>query len=108
MSRSTENVGFVCAHCGAAVRPLTNGGYRNHCPVCLHSLHVDGIPGDRASACAGLMVPCGLTHRGGKGWQLVHRCTACGAVRTNKVAEFTDQPDDLTSLLRTADRRATR
>lgn len=100
MSRSTENVGFVCAHCGAAVQPLTNGGYRNHCPRCLHSLHVDLVPGDRASRCGGLMVPCGLTHRSGKGWQVVHRCAACGAERVNMVAEYTVQPDDPETLIR--------
>ncbi|MEK7767773.1 MAG: RNHCP domain-containing protein [bacterium] len=100
MSRSTENKAFVCAHCGAAVLPLTNGSYRNHCPLCLHSLHVDEAPGDRASGCGGLMVPRGLIHHGGKGWQVVHRCVACGAERANKVAEFTVQPDRLDALLR--------
>ena len=43
------NQSFTCANCGAAVSPLAGGGYRNHCPVCLHSLHVDVNPGDRAA-----------------------------------------------------------
>ena len=41
MSRKSENTGFICAYCGADAKPLTNGSYRNHCPLCLHSLHVD-------------------------------------------------------------------
>jgi hypothetical protein len=47
MSRSTENTGFRCEHCQQMVQPVTNGSYRNHCPFCLHSKHVDIMPGDR-------------------------------------------------------------
>jgi len=43
------NDAFVCAVCGFQVPPVTEGGYRNHCPRCLHSLHVDESPGDRAA-----------------------------------------------------------
>ena len=32
--RTTENTGFTCAQCSAAVDSLSNGGYRNHCPHC--------------------------------------------------------------------------
>ena len=46
--------GFICKNCGFEVQPL---GYssRNHCPNCLHSLHVDINPGDRANECGGIM-----------------------------------------------------
>ena len=99
MSRSAENTGFVCARCGQAVQPLTNGSYRNHCPHCLWSLHVDDAPGDRASPCRGLMEPVGLT-RNKKHMQIVHCCLRCGALRPNRLAERTVQPDDIEALVR--------
>ena len=94
MSRKTENTGFICARCGAEVLPLTNGSYRNHCPFCLYSLHVDNIPGDRASACLGLMKPVGVRSNSKKGWQIVHRCEKCGAEKVCRAAEDTEQPDN--------------
>jgi len=94
MSRKTENTGFVCENCGAEVRPLTNGSFRNHCPFCLHSKHVDEAPGDRESDCGGIMAPVGIEYSGAKGYQIVHECKRCGKRIKNKVAEDTDQPDD--------------
>jgi RNHCP domain len=81
------------------VPPLTNGSYRNHCPTCLRSLHVDEVPGDRASGCGGFMRPVALRHKPAKGPQLVHRCERCGALRVNRVATGTVAPDDLDALL---------
>src|SRR4051794_2073561 len=49
MSRSTENSSFCCEHCQQLVLPVTNGSYRNHCPFCLRSKHVDILPGDRSN-----------------------------------------------------------
>lgn len=100
MSRKTENTAFICANCGKKVLPLTNGSYRNHCPFCLCSLHVDIRPGDRASGCGGLMEPAGLVYNSRKGYQLVHRCLKCGAVTRNKVAENTVMPDKTELLVR--------
>ncbi|TDI60822.1 MAG: RNHCP domain-containing protein [Alphaproteobacteria bacterium] len=94
MARSQENTGFVCANCGQTVEKLTNGSYRNHCPYCLHSLHVDIVPGDRAADCGALMVPVGLDYKRKKGWMVVHQCMGCGHVSRNKVAVNTDQSDD--------------
>ena len=99
MSRSDENTGFVCAQCGHSVQALTNGSYRNHCPSCLWSLHVDEAPGDRASTCRGLMEPVGTT-KGKKHLQIVHRCLLCGALRRNRVADGTAQPDSIDALVR--------
>lgn len=99
MSRSDENTGFVCAQCGQRVQALTNGSYRNHCPSCLWSLHVDEAPGDRASPCGGLMEPIGL-RKSRKHMQVVHRCLRCGVVRPNRVAERTAQPDSIAALVR--------
>ena len=41
---------FTCKNCGRLVVPVGAGSdHRNHCPNCLHSLHVDIEPGDRES-----------------------------------------------------------
>ncbi len=95
MARKDENQGFVCAYCAQNIEKLSNGSYRNHCPFCLYSRHVDNRPGDRANTCGGLMAPVGVSHSGKKGWRLHHRCLACGHVSVNKVAENTAQPDDV-------------
>jgi len=80
------NIGFRCAHCEREVPPLANGSYRNHCPYCLYSLHVDINPGDRASDCGGKLRPVGVEHSGKKGWIILHECEVCGALRRNKAA----------------------
>ena len=98
MGRSQENTGFACAHCRKRVEPLTNGSYRNHCPYCLWSRHVDVKPGDRASACGGMMEAVAV-RRGRKGLQIVHQCCRCRAVRANRVAERTREPDEVERLL---------
>ncbi len=98
MTKKTENVGFDCQNCAAAVCPVTNGSYRNHCPFCLHSLHVDDTPGDRRSSCGALMPPVRLTRHARKGRQVVHRCARCGVESVNKVALDTSQPDEATLL----------
>ena len=102
MSRQTENTAFRCEHCGQEVRALTNGSYRNHCPACLYSKHVDIKPGDRMSDCGGLMEPVALKHKSGKGLQIVHRCARCGCEQANITAQDTDQPDDARMLARLA------
>ncbi|MEU6081048.1 RNHCP domain-containing protein [Streptomyces sp. NPDC047108] len=99
MSRTTENTGFVCAQCGRAVAALVNGGYRNHCPYCLHSLHVDVSPGDRANGCRALMRPVAVEHHSAKGFMIVHRCEGCGARGRNRVADDPHQGDDLDMVL---------
>ena len=94
MSRKIENTGFTCTHCGAVVAALINGSYRNHCPCCLHSLHIDNTPGDRASNCLGLMMPVGVHYHSKKGYQVIHRCQKCGAKKRNRAA-----PDDIDALI---------
>ncbi len=79
---------FKCGRCRAFIGPTVSGGrHRNHCPLCLHSRHVDAkTPGDRASACRSLMAPVGVFFRP-KGEQvLLHRCLGCGLERHNRVA----------------------
>ena len=79
--RKIEN--FVCEHCGHEVKGT---GYTNHCPQCLWSKHVDINPGDREHTCQGLMEPVGLEIKSGK-QVIFHRCTKCGEIKRNKVAD---------------------
>lgn len=80
---------FTCGHCGRKVVPLARGTYRNHCPHCLYSRHVDeAVPGDRLGQCGGLMEPRGIV-LSNKGYVIIHHCLECGQVSNNKAA-----PDD--------------
>jgi ribosome biogenesis GTPase / thiamine phosphate phosphatase len=79
--------GFVCAFCGRPVTPDPSGtGHRNHCPWCLRSLHLDILPGDRASRCKGVMEPIAISVRKDKEWVIIHRCTECGVLKENRIA----------------------
>jgi uncharacterized protein with PIN domain len=95
--RELQNTTFICENCGAEVVPLTNGSFRNHCPFCLHSKHVDIEPGDRKDICLGLLVPIGLI-KVKKGLQLIHRCAKCNKVSLNLVAQDTVQEDNIDQL----------
>jgi hypothetical protein len=94
ITRKTENTGFTCAHCGARVDPLPTGSYRNHCPNCLWLVHLDDVPGDRASSCRGPTRQIGVDFRAPKGFVVMHRCQKCSAERRNKAA-----PDDIDALI---------
>ena len=86
---------FECGHCKESVKPLEDGSYRNHCPKCLWSKHVDDKgPGDRASTCKSMMKPDRIDHHKKKGWMIVHLCEACGKEIPNMAA----CDDDLTVL----------
>lgn len=92
---------FTCESCGKDVSPLPHGSYRNHCPFCLCSKHVDAAgPGDRASTCGGIMKPASLDYDGKKGWSIIHVCTKCRKTIPNKAA-----PDDDLSVLNNHDER---
>lgn len=100
MGRKDENKGFICEHCGQRVLPTTNGSYRNHCPFCLYSKHMDIKPGDRQCQCHGLMKPVDLKYHTKKGFQIICECLKCGKKKVNKVADFTVQPDDADELIK--------
>jgi hypothetical protein len=79
--------GFLCAKCGRKVSLEAYGTRnRNHCPHCLHSLHVDKSIGDRDSSCEGLMVPVGRFCKDDGEIMLIHECEKCGFVRWNRIA----------------------
>ena len=60
----------------------------------------DGAHSDaRASECRAPMEPIGLVEKSGKGWQVVHRCTACGHRQPNRLVREGDAPDDLDLVL---------
>lgn len=99
MTRKIENSGFICVNCSKYVVALTNGGYRNHCPFCLCSLHVDVKIGDRNSKCFGKMKAVKVLYNSKKGYQILHKCMKCGYEKLNKIAEYTLMPDNLDIII---------
>lgn len=52
---------FTCKICGwPVVSQGAGSNHRNHCPNCLHSIHLDQKPGDRSASCHGRMEPIGV------------------------------------------------
>jgi len=47
---------------------------------------VDYQDGDRRSACKSPMEPIAVCVRRKGEWAIIHRCTACGALRMNRIA----------------------
>jgi len=96
--RPDEERPFTCRACGCLVTPEGGGTHhRNHCPKCLHSVHLDNQPGDRAAGCGGDMEPVGVWVRKGGEWAIIHRCRRCGVFHSNRVAAD-DDPIQLMSL----------
>ncbi len=102
--------GFACRHCRAfvSVSPYMGTVFRNHCPFCLWSTHVDWKhPGDRAAKCGAPMEPVGLTFKEegvdkyGKPIQgelmVVHQCSACQKISINRIAAD-DEPKAILEL----------
>lgn len=100
MKNFTKNDnGFICINCGREVKPLKYTS-RNHCPYCLHSLHVDIMPGDRLNECKGLLKPINVEISGKKGYVIVHKCTKCGKICRNKSADD-DNFDEILRIMKT-------
>ena len=95
----TINEGFICNACGASVPPAKST-CRNHCNICLASMHVDErLPGDRASLCTALMTAIRTEGTDPDRLILTHKCTACGKIQRNKVAQD-DNRDAIFSLMK--------
>jgi hypothetical protein len=105
-----EDGGFKCVSCKNWVnssRESSGVNNRNHCPLCLVSLHVDLIKaGDRRATCRSRMVAIGLTFKkvnkrypGEEQGELmlIHRCAGCGKININRVAGD-DNPELLYGL----------
>jgi len=89
---------FTCKVCGSLVTPEDAGSqHRNHCNCCLSSVHVDHLPGDRASLCGGVMDAIGVWVRKNGEWAIIHRCRDCGAFSSNRIAAD-DNPALLMSI----------
>ena len=94
-----KNESFLCANCHAKVQPLSVG-YRNHCPFCLSSKHVDLFPGDRSVECLGKMSAISYHLNPKKGVVINFKCQKCHLVKNNKAAiEDTLQADDFDKIL---------
>lgn len=78
---------FICFNCKRQVSLQAPGTKnRNHCPFCLHSLHVDDKVGDRKSSCEGDMAPIGKVFKLDGEEVIVHQCAKCGFQRKNRIA----------------------
>ena len=96
-----KNKGLTCEQCGTEV-PKAQGTFRNHCPQCLWSKHVDGNnPGDRKATCQGSMKPMMVEMSSKSHWRILHQCTQCPHQRWNR-----SQPDDEWSTLLTIQQAA--
>lgn len=87
---------YKCPICGWTM-PQDTQHYVDHCPNCLHSIHLDQKPGDRSASCHGRMEPIGVWVRKNGEWALIHRCTVCGKISSNRIAAD-DNPMKLMSL----------
>ncbi len=75
---------FVCQNCGKEVEPLSYTA-RDHCPHCLHSIHVDINPGDRECTCKGKLVPIGIK-KFKDTYKIVYECEKCHENKVNIMA----------------------
>ncbi|SEK98796.1 RNHCP domain-containing protein [Nonomuraea pusilla] len=81
---------FPCVRCGLTVTASgPDGTPRNHCPSCLHSLHVlDAVEGG-PSECRSRMAPISIAVLRTGDWMVIHRCARCGELTSNPIC-----PDD--------------
>lgn len=75
---------FICHNCHKKVDKL-NYTARDHCPYCLHSIHVDINPGDRANECQGDMAPIGI-EKFKNTYKIIYRCNKCHTIHKNIIA----------------------
>jgi hypothetical protein len=98
-AENNKGRGFECKNCRAWVSStnLIGSKNRNHCPICLWSMHIDDkVPGDRNSNCKGMMEPIALTFKQegfdkfGKKKQgelmIIHQCQKCNKISINRIA----------------------
>lgn len=82
---TARNENFTCLNCGKQVEK-TKSSYRNHCPFCLCSQHVDVFPGDRLEKCHGIMDAVGYNQKHGE-WIITHCCRICKKIQNNKKSD---------------------
>ncbi|MDE1827710.1 MAG: RNHCP domain-containing protein [Candidatus Micrarchaeota archaeon] len=84
---------FKCLKCGTQVK---GNGYTDHCPNCLWGLHVDVMPGDRASGCRGQLQPINVVYEDDS-YVITYKCVKCRAIKNFK-ASSEDNVDVLANL----------
>ena len=85
-SRVSKNE-FRCGYCKLLVSTVAVGTrYRNHCPNCGYSRHVDLPYSHGTSDCRGLMKPIGLTFKKNGELSLVHYCLSCQVMDRNRLS----------------------
>jgi hypothetical protein len=83
----TPSSSVWCIHCLYPVPNRAQGTrHRNHCPHCLWSRHMDLHPGDRRCLCRGAMEPISIWFRSDGEGAIIHRCTRCGELSSNRLA----------------------
>lgn len=83
---------FICVNCNKKVEKLKYTS-RDHCNHCLHSIHIDITPGDRANDCLGLLEPINVIDTAKKGKVIIYRCKKCGQELRNIVASDDSQDE---------------
>ena len=86
---------FICENCGSLVKPLSYTA-RDHCPVCLHSKHVDINPGDRSNNCKGLLIPIKI-EKFKDTFKIIYKCEKCNQLHKNIMAND-DNMDEIIEL----------
>lgn len=76
---------FICNVCEKEVNKL-NYTARDHCPYCLHSIHVDNNPGDRMCTCHGDLVPIAIENFKKGKYKIVYKCAKCSMIKKNVMA----------------------
>ena len=94
-----KNEAFTCLSCQKEV-PKAKKTCRNHCPYCLHSRHLDHMPGDRQHPCKGLMAAFAYEAHPKKGVVLWFLCHKCQDIRSNIAILEDDVADDYEKILK--------
>ena len=87
---------FICYNCKKEVIPLVYSS-RDHCPNCLHSIHLDINPGDRLSECKGYLIPIDI-EKYKDTFKIVYQCNKCKAIRKNIIAKD-DNFDEILNIM---------
>ena len=87
-----------CANCGKifSLDPPEGMKHRDHCPYCLHSVHIDVRPGDRGMWCGegvpgqpefkpSVLEPIGRVPVEGAPDFIRYRCRKCGKIKNNSM-----------------------
>ena len=79
---------YKCPVCGWEPPETAAGGSWDHCPNCLSGTH---------GPCGGILEPIGVWVRKNGEWAILHRCTVCGKISSNRIAAD-DNPMRLMAL----------